>query len=182
MVLGVDRQPVLLRRGRDPVRDRPRVGDTIMLKPKVPVQSRRVVLLDDETRRIRRRGRTISRRLRRLLEVAFDRYGVSLSAIPVILSPCRGNNPTVRWGVEHGGRPDWVCCSPSAPSAAPPQSRSRPGRVPVTRSTSATPSQAPVRRRRWLAEGRRICGSWIRAPSRAAPPGPSAPPARPRTR
>ena len=48
MVLGVDREPVLLGRLRDPVRHRPRDGDAVVFEPQVPVQTARVVLLDDE--------------------------------------------------------------------------------------------------------------------------------------
>ena len=51
VVLRVDSEPVLLRRRRDPVRDRPRGGDTVVLEPQIPVQTRRMVLLHDEPRR-----------------------------------------------------------------------------------------------------------------------------------
>ena len=53
MILGVDREPVLGRVGRDPVRDRPRGQHAVVLEPQVPVQPRRVVLLDDEPARRR---------------------------------------------------------------------------------------------------------------------------------
>ncbi len=48
VVLGVHRQPVLLRGRRNPVRDRPRHRDAFVLEPQVPVQPGGVVLLDDE--------------------------------------------------------------------------------------------------------------------------------------
>ena len=51
VVLGADRETVLLRVLRDPVRDRPRRERPVVLEPQVPVQPRRVVLLNDEPRR-----------------------------------------------------------------------------------------------------------------------------------
>ncbi len=59
MVLGVDREPVLLRRLRQPVRDRPRDRDTIVLEPQIPVEPGRVVLLDDEAGRGRAAARAL---------------------------------------------------------------------------------------------------------------------------
>src|SRR5438067_11774686 len=50
VVLGADREPILTRVGRDPVRDRPRRQRPVVLEPEVPVKARRVVLLDDEAR------------------------------------------------------------------------------------------------------------------------------------
>ncbi len=69
VVLGVDRQPVLLRMRRQPLRQRPRDGHPVALQPQVPVQAPGVVLLDDEppTLAIRpaaaRLGRTVERPL-----------------------------------------------------------------------------------------------------------------------
>ena len=77
MVLGVDRQPVVGGVGGDPVGDRPRGQDAIVLEPQVPVQPRGVVLLDDEPRLARRRRR-LARGLAGLLEVALGAVGVQL--------------------------------------------------------------------------------------------------------
>ena len=48
VVLGVDREAVVLRVLGDPVGDRPRDRDAVVLEAQVPVQAGRVVLLDDE--------------------------------------------------------------------------------------------------------------------------------------
>ena len=48
MILGANGEPVLARRGRQPLRHSPRGEDTVPLEAQVPVQAARVVLLDHE--------------------------------------------------------------------------------------------------------------------------------------
>ena len=53
VVLGVDRQVVALRVGRDALRDGPRDEHAVALEPQVPVQPAGVVLVHDEARLLR---------------------------------------------------------------------------------------------------------------------------------
>ncbi len=80
VVLRAHGQVVALRPWRDPARDGPGGEHAIVLEAQVPVQAARVVLLDDEARRGRRRGRrgAVPGRLGR-------RPGVAL--VPVALQP-----------------------------------------------------------------------------------------------
>ena len=48
MILGVDREPVLVGMLRHAPRQRPGDGDSLVLEPQVPVQVGGIVLLDDE--------------------------------------------------------------------------------------------------------------------------------------
>jgi hypothetical protein len=66
VVLGVDREPVLVWVLRHALRQRPGDGDPLVFEPQVPVQVRRVVLLDDEApgAGVRRARRLVPARLR----------------------------------------------------------------------------------------------------------------------
>ena len=72
VVLGADREAVVLRLLGQAVRDRPRRERAVVLEAQVPVQARGVVLLDDEPRALRRL-RGVAGGLRRRLEVALAR-------------------------------------------------------------------------------------------------------------
>ncbi len=77
VVFGPDGEAIIGRVGRDPVWDRPRRQRTIVLEPKIPVQARRVVLLDDEAAvRPGARRRLFARRLCRGAEVALGSIAV----------------------------------------------------------------------------------------------------------
>ncbi len=80
VVLGVNRESVLLGVRRDAVGDRPRREHSVVLESQIPVQTRGVVLLNDEPRRVRfsttRPGAT--RRLGGLLEVALALVRIEL--------------------------------------------------------------------------------------------------------
>ena len=73
VVLRVDREPVAVGVPRHAARERPRRQHPVVLEPQVPVQARRVVLLDDEAAgfavRVVRRSSFVVR-LGRLIEVA----------------------------------------------------------------------------------------------------------------
>ena len=69
VILGADRQAVVLRIGRDAVRDRPRREHPVVLEAQIPMQPRGVMLLDDEPMPIVR-GVSRAGRLRRRVEVA----------------------------------------------------------------------------------------------------------------
>jgi hypothetical protein len=70
VVLSAHREAVLLGVLRDPVGDRPRGGDAIVLQAQVPVQAGGVVLLDDEAVAVGRRRVPVAGRLGRALRVA----------------------------------------------------------------------------------------------------------------
>jgi hypothetical protein len=78
MILSVDREPVLGRIERDPVGHRERHRHPTVLESQIPVQTGRVVLLDDEPGLIGPRQCCVARRLGRRREVTLPPVTVEL--------------------------------------------------------------------------------------------------------
>ncbi len=116
MILGVHREMVPLRVGRDPARDGPRQEDPVVLQPKVPVHAARVMLLHHEPSA----GLAVLRRtggLRRRLEVPLRPVPVETLAHPTMVARC---DRASRRGPSTGGPPA---------GGVSPGSRCRPRRV-----------------------------------------------------